>query len=748
MARQAAMNKDNKDTDTSKPADEPPLRNYQEQPEANNELQKAIEDVPVKDYSDYEISIEAKEHYEDALFSDDESLEKALTAPQPAIPEPAREGASTAEKQPSIPPGPAQIDYESFFTEKSLMGEFSLNQDTPHTNSHLQLYSTGLNNSFPAEKTPLTEVEIVEETEQPPEPLADEKPDKEPAKAHEKLLSWGKSKLNKNKEQLDEYLGRSLPERALPLEFKFAALKNKKDFENIVSPYEIEKQLTNKGRQAHTLLKQADEDLANVVKCQLSNKARLQILEAYTPTLFEKLRAIKGTQGKTPPYPYEEKKLLAAEHAQNVARNLITGYKQVFAALYESANTIYAPQRKTVNLVAVRLADALCLEQNLLNALHRPIPPASIKSFNKLFHALSRYEPEWLNEPIQSMAMEETCTIKVLFTRYQALLSFDMMSLSPTLHKLLNQYLNSHLDKLDVLAARDWNTPPHFSGKAWVLAHDSSEAAKLASAASSDRFTPLFIRVDRFFNQVKSDYDECLSLLGSPNPAHSSNALQGVGLQHSTTLMSELNRYVYLIENNKVPQAYTNYQAWPCKIYSGFTGSYSWLDHHFSKLNQPPRKKGEPAPVLPKKPAPGTSEWLCALEDGDTLYLQTTERKGTAALDVGWLLLVVQIDENDNEKLSFIKITRVERGQANSLNVVAEKVGEDAINTVLTDSHGTKLPAILTSHKGAKVLLCNHKESFWTGKTVEASLPNRSTAILKIDRLYTLAQQWQLLTLE
>ena len=79
------MNNDNKNNNDNTAGKEPPLKNYQEQPEANNELQQAIDNVPVKDYSDYEITLETKDHYEDALFTDDESLDQALTASHPSI---------------------------------------------------------------------------------------------------------------------------------------------------------------------------------------------------------------------------------------------------------------------------------------------------------------------------------------------------------------------------------------------------------------------------------------------------------------------------------------------------------------------------------------------------------------------------------------------------------------------------------------------------------------------------------------
>jgi hypothetical protein len=410
--------------------------------------------------------------------------------------------------------------------------------------------------------------------------------------------------------------------------------------------------------------------------------------------------------------------------------------------------TFTPPQRKTANKVAFRIIDLLCLEQNLLNVLHKPIPPGTPKTLNKLFHALARYEPQTIESPQDSFAMEKPSTIKELFIRYQTLLSFDLMTLSSTLYKLLNQYLSHNQHKLELLSPKDWNTPPTFSGKTWMVAHNNNDKPVLAAAASINRFTAVFIRVDVFFNQVKSDYAQCLALIGSDKAAHNSPPLQSVAIQHSLTLLCELNRYINMIEKQSQPQSYSNFQPWPCKIYSGFASSYAWLDHYYAKHNLPPRKKGDPATSLPKLPAAGTTQWLCAMEDEQRLYLQTSEKKGTPPLDVGWLLLIDSNTEDNDEQLQLVRISRIERNPNNSINLVVEKIGNDSINVIINATSGDKTPAIITCSGDSRFLVANHATRFWTGKSVETLLPNRTSAVMKIKGIKGLSQQLQILELE
>jgi hypothetical protein len=146
--------------------------------------------------------------------------------------------------------------------------------------------------------------------------------------------------------------------------------------------------------------------------------------------------------------------------------------------------------------------------------------------------------------------------------------------------------------------------------------------------------------------------------------------------------------------------------------------------------------------------AASTTQWLCAMEDEQSLYLQTSEKKGTPPLDVGWLLLIDSNTEDNDEKLQLVRISRIERNPNNSINLVVEKIGNDSINVIINTTSVDKTPAIVTCSGDSRFLVTNHATRFWSGKSFETLLPNRTPAIMKIKGIKGLSQQLQILELE
>jgi hypothetical protein len=58
-----------------------PDNRYQLNTSSAEDIQQAIDDVPIKDYSDYDISVETTTNFEDALFKDQDQLSDALESP-------------------------------------------------------------------------------------------------------------------------------------------------------------------------------------------------------------------------------------------------------------------------------------------------------------------------------------------------------------------------------------------------------------------------------------------------------------------------------------------------------------------------------------------------------------------------------------------------------------------------------------------------------------------------------------------
>jgi hypothetical protein len=203
-----------------------------------------------------------------------------------------------------------------------------------------------------------------------------------------------------------------------------------------------------------------------------------------------------------------------------------------------------------------------------------------------------------------------------------------------------------------------------------------------------------------------------------------------------------------MIESNSAPPSYSNFQPWPGKIYSGFSNSYAWLNHYYGKINQAVTKKGEEAVEIAQKPRAGTTQWLCAMEDQDFLYLQTAERKGTPALDVGCLVLVDAGSEEKIATIMLLHIIRIERIQNNILNVLAKKIGQQSTNILFKNTTAGKSPGIISCYNEQRFLLANATEHFKSGETIEVQLPDQTSATIKIKEINSISQQFQALELE
>ncbi len=783
---------------------------YQEQPNAHQELEQAISSVPLKDYSDYEITIEAKEHYADALFSDDDALNQALSQAsnsnktEPATEKSSAPPESTESHSKNNPesnnalPVEAVIDYSVFLPPN--------NYDNAHDNAAhiaapssqqapvLSVTAAGLNHSpitWSADDSteeqdnkaieqllidtdkPLattTETDITQANSPKGQSLA------------EKIKQKAKTHLHKTKADFDEYTGRSLPERELPLEFSFPPLKPKKSFDAIVSGYDIRKLFSIQGKSHHSLFKQADSDLAKLTKCQLSNANRQSLLDAYAIPLFAKTNDVIAMFERKPSVPGNEKRLQLAELVLNTLKHLITGYKQIYSALYEANNLLYGPQRNNANHIVFRLIDLLVLEQQLSTALQSPLPSNSIKTFNKLFYALSLYEVQLITQAHDSLSLGERSSIKAMYLRYQVGLAFDFMRISSSLHKALNPYISQHLKLLHLLPVKDSSLSlkqkTGLITEAWVIAHTSNNAPHYVSAKDDfcskqqvdEKFPPVIIEVKHFFNAIKKDYAECVTLLGGTKK-HSSKILGAIKTPYAATIMSELNRSITLIEAKSQPPRYSLFQPFPCKAYSGLDECMNYFDYQHALSTKKPAKKGEPVKDLPPKPIPEKSSWLCAMQNEDALYLQVDERKTSVPIDIGQLLLfITTLDKEDetNERQQpepklepkqeqqalLTRVVRMERAQQGKLNLIAETISTQSTLARITATTTSEPKStadstrVLLSNKGdERLLISDHKQSYSSYSLFNLTLPDSSQAVITIKHLAAVTQKLQILSL-
>jgi hypothetical protein len=754
---------DNSDKDnTSRPETVSTEKGYQDHPDSAEELENAIESVPIKDYSDYEITIESKEHYEDALFSDLESLGKSLkqnTAaekPEAAAAKVSAKSSSNKTKKSSnnTPPQSQPIDFTSFLSPLSKAGRFSLNNELTSTAHHLKATEGGINLSPVCDdivyEDDLDETEEKVSIEKPSDTTANEDIDldfkaqsKEPEaytfkqrlliKA-QKLQSKAKEKLDKSKNQFDEYAGISLPERLLPLEFSLAPQKPKKEFESIVSKHDIE-QLFSMKRPLISVLKRCSEELTKVQKCDLSHSNRKNILDSYLAVIPEKIQAVIASFQRKPSVPADAKKRLeVADHAGQVNKLLISGYKQLYAELYQSKNVLYGPQRKTANLIAYTLIDLLYLEQLLCTTLHTPLPTGSAKTLNKIFHALSLYEPEQIDICRYACSLDNKASVKTLFLLYQIGLAFDFNTLSSAEHKTFRNYIQHSLGLLKIVSPT--SKPP--TNLFWIIPHNNSGAGLFNDNTPLDQqFPAIIIQLNRFFNHIKQDYEECLDLMGGKGPKHSSSALDALNINEALSLLSQLNLSVLNIEQQLKRPIYSLYNPIALVAYSGITDCAGYFNYSYTNdAVKPPASKGQ---------------WLCAAEDALEIQLKTDESRVGITLDIGIPLLLIRTIEDDEgesiEQQQLAHIVRLERGQQGKISIVAKKIGGKVTAVKLTAIKSKEVAALICVQSEISYLLAGHEHGYWSEKTIELTFLDNTQSIVSIDSLIATTKQIQLLSL-
>lgn len=756
----------------------PALKEYQQQPNAAAELQRAIESVPLKDYSEYEISLETKDHYEDALFSSDEDLDQALNEAATVAKQPAPEQ-TQAEKS---PPDEQQvkvvreIDF-SVFLGAGEQTDDAIEEAAEGAETDLPVVDAGLNGSpfMPPDgedraysNAPRPALDKVDSGEREQSNSADT------GKANI-VAALAKKQYSQAKGQVDEYFGRSLPNRDLPLDFQFSAQKSKKEFDNIVSGYDIKKLFTTKGKGLHTILKTADEDLAKVVKCKMSRSNRQGLLDTYTEPLAKCIIALITLFERKPSAPDDDKRSEMIDNAQSALKNLINGYKQLYSSIYELSNYLYGPQRNNANALAKKLIDLLCLEQRLVVALQCPLPSSSAKTMNKLFVVLSQYEPQTINQSIDSLALQSKITISELFARYQLLLSLDLHYISSSLNQPLNHYIHQHRALLNVVPL---DQVPCVDEPAWVISHDCVEAPVRVAAEDIEgqwqqcetaAHPLIFIQPRRFIRQIRLDFAQCLTSIGIRNHKLKNAALDGLKLQDALALLSALNYSLNMIENKNNTPTFSVYRPGNYRIYTGMESCSSYLAYYYAKSLKDASVQAKSSKELPPKPKVVGGAWTCAMEDEQRLYLQTIETKAGVMLDIGLPILITQLvqedtDSDDDEALAPAKapsasanaggeetriigrIIRLERGQQGRISIIVEKIGNDAVSTCLLKSSTKDSAGIIAVEGNSRYYLSSHSEHYAAGTSFAVKLPNDLETVLTIAQLRAVSAKLQVLT--
>ena len=697
---------------------------------------------PAWDY-DFQASTQS---FDDALFSDDDALNQAVAqAAQKNSEKTSPTKQNQTEKQLASALA-VKIDFSVFLSPASKAKTFSVPKLQPSPSStHLTTVNKGVN-AYPVRSVIEKLDGITEATPSAPKkpPIVNTQTQQIPAlKTHKlsPLINTIKKMVCKAKARFDEYFGRTLPERVLTLDFQFSVKRQKKGLDCITTNRDIKRLFSYKGASLSSIFKQANTDLDAIVKFKLSQSHQQQLLDHYTPPLVEKFRLFITVLEKKSGVFNDKKRQETILHTQNTIKYLIAAYKQIYAHMYQLPNYCYGPKRASINDCVYRLIDLLCLEQHLFNALQRSLPASSIKTMNKLYNALSLYEPQLLESEKESLTFVKTKSITSLFLRYQITLCFDMMKLPSTQHRIFYRYIEHNLP---LLTPEPSGKSPHGTRLGLTITHNLSELPALQTPQNKDNDPAIFIHTQQFFNQVKQDYNECLTLIGSQKTTHKSKAFSGTTIHEALSICTLGIQCINHIENHIKRHEYIVFKPFEQKTYTNIANIIAYLNYRQTQQNSTSASKGEPSAI--KKPTAAPNQWQYAMEDQNIVHLQTSEIKSEQLIDIGVTLLLVKTVD-DTDKLQLARIIRMERVQQAKLNLVLEKLGDTLTHIDLPNETNKPHTAIISLHNNNYYLVGSFKQDYWTGKTLNIALPDLSESVISIDALQSNSPWTQVYTL-
>lgn len=695
-----------------------PAPNYDENPRDDSALKEAAATIPVKDYSDYEIEIETKTEFADALFGSDEDLDQALeqsaadkatVADQPAAETPQ---ASAADASPEPAHAGPEFDFSAFLAESSLTTADDINRSAPTPTLDVPPLT---------EELRLLVDEHSAEAEAPAaEPAAET--EQKPTSFAEKLKQKAKQQFDKSRAHFDEYIGRSLPERNLPLDFTFPIQKSKKDLDGVASGYSIKKLFEDKGKSPLSVFRQADQDLAKINRCQMLGSSRHSLLDTYTESLIPRTLELITSFERKPNFAGDGKRLAIAEHCDAAIKHLILGYKQVYCGYYEAANVVYGPQRNAANAVLARLVELLLIEARLCVALHYGFPTSSVKAINKLFTAAQLYEPQLVTSPHTALADGEITSVKAMYFEFQALLVLNQSNLSPLLYRVARPYLKDKLGLLQLCPPGSLTQPGR---QYWVIGHDHSIAPKLVSGASemAAGFSPTVIETTHFLNAIKQDFSSCLAQYRQGSWQPDNPFLAAIKPHYALNIAAALNTQVAQHEHSRPSPRFSIYQAVKMQSFTGLEGIIAHLNFSYALATKKPARKGEMVKDLPERQKADRAHWRRAKEEATTSYMQLDEADTTAQLDIGQVVLMLEMPGEVEEGATEEKksedskpehsgphttvlglVTGLERIQGNKLNLSIDTLADNVTHATLHTTAGNERPVLL-AHSGEQLLL-------------------------------------------
>ena len=620
---------------------------------------------------------------QDALFTSTEDFEQATDYhPEKVIKkEKVALPVEKSEENPVI--AGINTDFQSFVTRSSQADAFIAK--APSLQKQLIAENDAINDSFPRML-----VDAREAIGQPD--VSIKEPEPEPEEETSKVSLFAR----KAKSGVNDFLGGTIEERVIALDFKLPRQHGIKDVGKVPSKKDIQAYLDKKGAKTLTLLKHSEYDISLISKHNLSASERIRLLETFLPMMYDKIPNLILSFERKPFDPKNTDRFEQLTLSLDSLRGLIVGYRQIYVAFYEMNNFNYKRKQEEANQCAYELVQLLYLEMQLMQASKIPLPASSIKSINKIALVLKRYEPEFFTAVQQHSAHKKPRSIETLWKKYQLYLCFDHLSMSSKLNTALDNYLDFNvLDKTELLTLDEAKHCTHSQlifvqgstdrrGKLLALEDMSADE----SAAEFEKLTvdegSVFLAVDALFNQIKRDYLDCFLLLTAAKKIHGCEALESLGREEILCLFSYLNQQIEQVEENNKKPFYSIYTATEMEVRTGLTDISNYYHALVDQWNED--LKGPQGGPQNKSSQFGHKGWGIANETADEIFLQGTLQASTPYLDCGEVICVSRKDENGLLTHQLAVIKELNLSNLHQPQIVAAKIAEDIAGLYSTDS--------------------------------------------------------------
>lgn len=652
-------------------------------PETEN-VDAIVNSVPIKDYSDYDITIEEKTDYGDeALFSNENELASSLSTSSevksPAI------KVNKETTKPTLQPQATTFTLDTWLT--------TANEPPCREADEISLTSL------------LKPINILKQTDflqlkQQPAALVRRQrfSSRRSLKLQRKkaryicrrLPEWALpattealARLLKLQWRITDLVGYSLPARDQDLSWMKLAQGSSHKQHELKDHYHLKKDLFGK-KSDQSKLDIAITQLTAIAKTRISAKTRQLHLQttqqALIPILVHQVQRFQ----RKPSAAGDEKRLQMIESGRLVLKWLITGYRQLFIHYFQLPNWQYGRKRQDFYRVSQQLLDLIGLEQWFLQSCQRQVPIASRKILGAVFEVLEEIEPAMLEIEFQRQWRQQSLSLQQLQTEYLARELMNWHHLSSTRHQAASAALLSATQYLLPLSPEELpgltvNSP------VWYFRRDNEEQAKL-QLFDRDAAPQRLLYLGHFFRYFLKLIEQ-QSVTADIADWLSANIRQL--LQQQPTLN------------------FHQYQRTDLVAIAGYASIYDWTQQRFySLLSGSSADIRPPANSLQKKETKTrlSGDWqLANSATEDYWFLQTTEASNAVLVDCQQLLFFTNktLDSDALAESVCLVVEDIRRDAGNKLQIAGRVLGRKALPLTLSTSTANPSVTALLLQQGA-----------------------------------------------